>query len=109
MTSSRMCPKSRRRRSNWEPGTKFRYDDSGINVGGYLVEALSGLPYGQFMRQRVLDPLEIKNTTYWPTEEQASHLAKSVTYDAATHRLKDVAGNPDLMKKTCEYAGGSPE
>jgi CubicO group peptidase (beta-lactamase class C family) len=89
----------------WEPGTKFRYNNSGINVGGYLVEVLSGMPYGQFIQQRILDPLEMKDTTYWPTEEQASHLVKSVTVDAATHKLKNVTGDPGLMKNVKAHGG----
>jgi CubicO group peptidase (beta-lactamase class C family) len=81
----------------WEPGTKFRYNNAGINVGGYLVQVLSGMPYGDFIRQRLLDPLEMKDTTFWPTDAQASHFAKGGIMDPVTKRLKDRDGNEDLI------------
>ena len=84
----------------WEPGTKYRYNNAGINIGGYLVEVLSGMRYGDFMRQRVLDPLGMKDTTFWPNDEQAAHLAKTAIIDPVTKTLKNRNENADFIKNT---------
>jgi CubicO group peptidase (beta-lactamase class C family) len=40
-----------------EPGTKFQYSDTGSDTLGAVVEAASGAPLGEFMRERILRPL----------------------------------------------------
>ena len=59
------------------PGAKWSYSNPGINVLGRLVEVASGMEFSDFLQQRVLDPLGMKDTTFWPNEEQAKRLAKS--------------------------------
>ncbi|HEY6168047.1 MAG TPA: serine hydrolase domain-containing protein [Verrucomicrobiae bacterium] len=60
-----------------EPGTKFEYNNSGINTVGRIIEVVSGMPYAEFVRQRLLGPLGMKDTGFWPDEEQVSRLAKT--------------------------------
>jgi CubicO group peptidase (beta-lactamase class C family) len=60
-----------------EPGTKYEYNNSGINTGGRIIEVVSGLPYAEFMQRRLFDPLGMQDTTYWPTEAQAARLART--------------------------------
>ena len=60
-----------------EPGTKYQYNNCGINTGGRIIEVVSGMPYADFMQQRLFDPLGMKDTTCWPNEEQAARLAHS--------------------------------
>lgn len=40
-----------------EPGTKFRYSNSAYIVLGYIVERASGMPYDEFLRTRIHEPL----------------------------------------------------
>ncbi len=47
------------------PGAKWIYDDS-LDVLGYLVERVSGQRLDRFLQQRVLDPLGMTDTHYWP-------------------------------------------
>lgn len=61
----------------FEPGTRWSYNNPGINTLGRLVEVTSGMPYEDFMQQRLFDPLGMKDTTFWPTEAQAQRLAVS--------------------------------
>lgn len=58
-----------------EPGTKYRYCNAGINTVGRIIERVSGKSYAQFLQERLFDPLGMSDTTFWPTEEQASRLA----------------------------------
>ena len=48
----------------WEPGTKWMYGGEGLYVAAYLVEKYSGMPYAEFLKTRMLDPLGMKNTYF---------------------------------------------
>jgi len=43
-------------------GSTFRYSDAAFDVLGALVEVVSGLPLGQFVQGRILDPLGMADT-----------------------------------------------
>jgi CubicO group peptidase (beta-lactamase class C family) len=59
------------------PGTKYEYCNPGINTAGRLIEVVGGMPYEDFMRKRLFEPLGMSDTTFWPTDEQLQRLAKS--------------------------------
>jgi CubicO group peptidase (beta-lactamase class C family) len=59
-----------------QPGTKYEYNNAGINTAGRIIEVVSGMPYAQFMQTRLFDPLGMKDTTYFPTHEQVQRLAR---------------------------------
>jgi CubicO group peptidase (beta-lactamase class C family) len=61
----------------FEPGTKYLYSNAGINTAARILEVVSGISYEEFMEQRLFRPLGMKDTTFWPTDEQAARLAKS--------------------------------
>jgi CubicO group peptidase (beta-lactamase class C family) len=61
----------------YEPGTKHVYSNAGINTAGRVIEVVSGMPYEEFMEKRLFAPLGMKDTTFWPNEEQLKRLAKS--------------------------------
>ena len=48
-----------------QPGAKWIYGDS-LDVLGYLVERVSKQRLDRFLQQRVLDPLGMTDTHYWP-------------------------------------------
>ncbi len=48
----------------WEPGTKWNYGGEGLYVAAYLVEKYSEMPYAEFLKTRMLDPLGMKNTYF---------------------------------------------
>ena len=56
----------------FEPGTNFRYSNTGIDIGAAVVEVVTGKPWEVFLKERVLDPLGMKDTTFNPTDEQLS-------------------------------------
>lgn len=59
----------------FEPGSRWQYCNPGINTLGRIVEVVGGMPYAEFMRKRIFDPLGMKDTTFWPSEEQMKRLA----------------------------------
>jgi CubicO group peptidase (beta-lactamase class C family)/tetratricopeptide (TPR) repeat protein len=45
-----------------EPGTRYHYSTYGYNLLGAAIEAVSGLPYGEFVKSRILVPLGMSDT-----------------------------------------------
>ena len=56
----------------FEPGTKVQYSNTGIDIGAAVTEIVTGKPWDVFLKERVLDPLGMKDTTFNPTDEQLS-------------------------------------
>jgi len=59
-----------------EPGAKYQYSNAGINTAGRIIEVVSGMPYEEFLDKRLFEPLSMKDTTFWPSEDQLKRLAK---------------------------------
>src|SRR5437762_2923257 len=53
----------------FEPGTKFVYDNSGYFLLGAIIEKVTGKPYEQVLKENIFDPLGMKNSGYdhWGT------------------------------------------
>ena len=54
----------------FDPGTKVRYSNMGIDIGAAVVEVVSGKRWEDFLKERVLDPLGMDSTGFWPTDRQ---------------------------------------
>jgi CubicO group peptidase (beta-lactamase class C family) len=59
------------------PGSDYRYSNAGINTAGRIIEVVSGMPYEDFLQTRLFGPLGMKDTTFWPGDDQLERLAKS--------------------------------
>ena len=57
----------------FEPGTKAQYSNVGIDIGAAVVEVVTGKRWETFLKERVLDPLGMKDTTFWPTDAQLAN------------------------------------
>ena len=57
----------------FEPGKEFHYSE-GLDVAGRLVEVLSGLPYDEFLRTRIFEPLGMKDTQFYLSDDQVDRL-----------------------------------
>jgi CubicO group peptidase (beta-lactamase class C family) len=60
---------------DFEPGSRWAYCNAGIDVLGRIVEVASGKSYEDFLRERVFDPLGMKDTTFYPTTQQRERAA----------------------------------
>jgi CubicO group peptidase (beta-lactamase class C family) len=47
---------------NFRPGTRFGYSNTGYAFLALLIERVSGLPYPEFMHQRIFEPLDMHDT-----------------------------------------------
>jgi CubicO group peptidase (beta-lactamase class C family) len=54
----------------FEPGSQWKYCQSGILTLGRIVEIVSGLPFEVFLQKRIFDPLGMKDTTFYLTQTQ---------------------------------------
>src|SRR3978361_1099633 len=58
----------------YQPGTSWSYS-SAVDIQGYIVEKLSGKPFGQFMAENVFGPMKMKDTGFYTGPEKAKRLA----------------------------------
>lgn len=56
-----------------DPGTKYTYSE-GLDVMGYLIEIVSGMPFDQFLKTRIFDPLGMDDTGFYLNEAQGKRL-----------------------------------
>ncbi|HET6218838.1 MAG TPA: serine hydrolase domain-containing protein [Acidobacteriaceae bacterium] len=71
----------------YEPGDHWRYTQSGINVAARIVEVTSGRSFDEFVSKRILKPLGMKNTTFYPNKKQQSRLVTPYIKDKQTGSL----------------------
>ena len=74
----------------FEPDTRYQYSNAGINTAGRIIEVVSGMSYAEFLDRRLLGPLGMKDTTYWPSKRQAIRLAKSYKPNADDTDLEEI-------------------
>ncbi|MGY8642226.1 MAG: serine hydrolase domain-containing protein [Verrucomicrobiales bacterium] len=90
-----------------EPGTKYEYNNCGINTGGRIIEVVSGMSFPDFMQKRFFDPLGMKDTTFWPNDEQADRLARSARFNEDKTGLEEVKLDPNVTPEAiAKFSGG---
>lgn len=60
---------------NFKAGTKFDYSNSNYVILGYIIEKVSGLKYGEFLKQNIFTPLKMSNTAYDPSDKERKNKA----------------------------------
>jgi CubicO group peptidase (beta-lactamase class C family) len=58
------------------PGTKWAYCNAGIDTLGRVVEVGSGKSFEAFLKERIFDPLGMKDTFFYPDEKTLPRIAK---------------------------------
>ncbi len=56
-----------------EPGEKYTYSE-GMDVLGYFIELVSGIPFDEFLRTRIFDPLGMDDTWFYLPDDKAERL-----------------------------------
>jgi len=60
---------------SYQPGTQWVYSIS-VDVQGYMVERLSGMRFGEFLENRIFQPLGMADTGFSVKPENASRLSR---------------------------------
>ena len=56
---------------DFQPGSKWQYSAlSGIETLGRIVEITSGMTFDQFLQKRMFEPLGMKDTAFFPTDDR---------------------------------------
>jgi len=75
----------------FEPGARWAYSTAGIDVLGRVVEVASGMAFDVFLQKRVLDPLGMKDTSFWIPPEKLSRWARPYRWNAQAAKLEETA------------------
>jgi CubicO group peptidase (beta-lactamase class C family) len=87
-----------------QPGERWHYSVS-ADVQGYLVEKLSGQPFPEFLKQRIFDPLGMKDTGFYVPAEKLNRFVSFYTYDKDRKFIAH-PGVPDFSKPPGAPSGG---
>ena len=90
---------------DFQPGTQWRYSAlAGIETLGRIVEVASGQTFDQFLKTHIFDPLGMKDTAFYPTDDR---MARVVTlYERKDGRLSRTETPSWLATKTLFSGGG---
>ena len=69
-----------------QPGERWMYNVS-ADVLGVLIARVSGQSLGEFMRERIFDPLGMKDTAFHAPSEKIERLPACYFFDRPTNRL----------------------
>lgn len=75
------------------PGAIYSYANTGYHLAGHAIEALTGQPYADAMRDRLFLPLEMKRTTLRPLMAMTYPLAQGHDGGAIVRPAADNAAN----------------
>jgi CubicO group peptidase (beta-lactamase class C family) len=88
----------------YEPGSKYTYGNDSMQIGGAIVEKVSGRPFSEYMKEKILDPLGMTDTTFNPRGEQLSRVAR--IHRKVDGALQPTPGFPDGNTRHVIVAGG---
>lgn len=73
---------------DFPPGQKYSYDNTGYYLLGFLIEAVSGRSYGDFLSERIFRPLGMASTQVNDPYAIVKNRAAGYSYDQVNHTLK---------------------
>ena len=65
---------------NSQPGTEWHYSIS-VDIQGYLVQKLTGMPFEDFLEKRIFKPLGMSDTGFYVPKEKLNRFAEFYNYD----------------------------
>jgi CubicO group peptidase (beta-lactamase class C family) len=86
---------------DFEPGARFNYSNSGYIVLGYIIEEVSGKTYEDELKEKIFEPLNMKNSGY-------DHAADIITNRASGYNKSGTNYyNAAYIDMSIPYAAGS--
>jgi uncharacterized protein YbbC (DUF1343 family)/CubicO group peptidase (beta-lactamase class C family) len=97
------------------PGTRFVYSDINLEVLGFIVEKVSGMPLNEFAAKNVFEPLGMKHTRFLPPDswrpmiaptqyDEQGNMLRGVVHDPTARRMGGVAGHAGLFSTAGDLA-----
>ncbi|MDE0036060.1 MAG: serine hydrolase [Gammaproteobacteria bacterium] len=86
-----------------QPGSAWHYSVA-VDVQGYLVEVLAGKPFDEVLKERIFDPLGMKDTGFWIKPDDEARTATMYQQ----RRGDELAPNPsrEYFTKPAFFSGG---
>jgi CubicO group peptidase (beta-lactamase class C family) len=81
----------------FQPGTHWSYSSPGIEILGRLIEVCSGQKYEDFMASRILRPLGMRDTFFFPPADKVARIA-----------MVYVQKDGKLLRAPASILGGDP-
>jgi CubicO group peptidase (beta-lactamase class C family) len=102
-TVAQIMPRLKKVPLDFQPGTRWAYSGQfGFDVLLRVVEVASGTAFDQFARQRIFDPLGMKDTAFYP---MSGNPRIATLYEQANGSLRK-ASNPAFMNGAYLSGGG---
>jgi CubicO group peptidase (beta-lactamase class C family) len=94
----------------FNPGDRFEYG-LGVDVLGRLVEVVSGMPFDEFLRTRIFEPLGMKDTYFYPPDNKLDRLATAYTYypEKGLNRFPDTPIREGSFVYSADYPSRGPK
>jgi len=89
----------------FSPGTAWNYSVA-TDVLGYLVEKISGLPFADFLQQRILGPLGMVDTAFHVGDDKAARFAECYLQSPEGKLAPLTTGRNFRLPTTCASGGG---
>lgn len=70
----------------YQPGERWLYN-TGSDVLGVLIARVTGRSFGSYLRERLFEPLGMKDSGFWVPEDRIHRLPTSYAHDPATREL----------------------
>ncbi|TFH74602.1 class A beta-lactamase-related serine hydrolase [Gammaproteobacteria bacterium LSUCC0112] len=77
-----------------QPGEQWYYS-IGMDIQGYIVEQLTGMRFGDYLRQHLFEPLDMMDTRFYVMPDDVPRFAEVHYWDAETNALAQQAERPD--------------
>ena len=90
---------------DFEPGESYQYSLC-LDVVGGLVELVSGMKLGEYMREHIFEPLGMRNTSFGMTDEKRAMLATQYEYDTLNQRAVEIPVTQNQFNLGSEYESG---
>ena len=101
MTPTEIVLLSKDKPLDFEPGTKWKYDNSGYVFLGSIIEKVSGEKFEGYLKKHIFEPLGMKDTGYDQTAAVLKHRASG--YQSCGSALC----NSDYIDMSLPYAAGA--
>ncbi|HZC08301.1 MAG TPA: serine hydrolase domain-containing protein [Ktedonobacterales bacterium] len=83
------------------PGERYSYNNSAYCLLGMLIETLSGMPYGEFIRERIFEPLGMRDSHYLAPRAVIPRRAEGYAATASGYE------RARYMSATLQYSAGA--
>jgi CubicO group peptidase (beta-lactamase class C family) len=101
MTPTELIDKFKNEPMEFDPGTQFKYNNSGYILLGHIIEVVSGQSYEDFIQSNIFDKVGMTNSYYGSMPRVIPNRASGYSQTDTGYR------NAEYLSLTLPYAAGS--